>query len=53
MGKTLSVRYCHCPDRSEVKPFEFHDNSGGFTKHWDCVIKPRQAKGLRGIVIGF
>jgi transposase len=41
-----------CPDRSEVKPFEFHNNSGGFTKLWDCVIKPRLAEGSRGVVIG-
>jgi hypothetical protein len=53
MGKTIPVRYCRCPDRSKVKPFEFHNSSGGFTKLWDCVIKPRQAKGLRGIINNF
>lgn len=53
MGKTVPVGYCRCPDRSEVKPFEFHNNRAGFTKLWDCVIKTRLAKGLREIVIGF
>ena len=53
MAKTNPVRYCSCPDRSEAKPFEFHNNRAGLTKLWDCVIKTKLAKGLRGIVIGF
>jgi transposase len=53
MGKTIPVGFCRCPDRSEVKPFEFHNNRAGFTKLWDCIIKTRLAKGLRDIVIGF
>lgn len=53
IGKTIPVGYCRCPDRSEIKPFEFQNNRTGFTKLWDCVIKTRLAKGLRDIVIGF
>ena len=50
MDKTIPFRYCRYADGSEVKPFEFHNNSGGFTKFRNCVIKPRLAKGSRGIV---
>jgi len=53
MGKTTPVGYCRCPDKSEIKPFEFQNTRAGFTKLWDCVIKARLAKGLRDIVIGF
>jgi len=53
MAKTIPFKYCRYADRSKVKPFEFRNNSGGFAKLRDCVIKHRLAKGLRGIVIGF
>jgi transposase len=53
IGKETNTGYCRCPDRSEVKPFEFHNNRAGFDKLWECVSKTKQTKGLEQIVIGF
>jgi transposase len=53
IGKETNTGYCRCPDRSEVKPFEFCNNRSGFEKLWECVVKTRLAKGLDEIVIAF
>lgn len=53
IGKTTPMGYCRCPDRSEVKPFEFHNNRAGFTKLWECIVKTKQAKGLEEVVVGY
>ncbi len=36
VGKTTPVGYCLCPDGTEVKPFEFTNNIGGFMSIGDC-----------------
>jgi transposase len=53
IGKETNMGYCRCPDRSEVKPFEFRNNRAGFEKFWGCVMNTKLAKGLEEIVIGF
>lgn len=53
IGKETNTGYCRCPDRSEVKPFEFRNNRPGFEKLWEYIVKAKQAKGLDEIVIGF
>ena len=53
MGKTTPVGYCLCPDGTEVKPFEFTNNRGGFTMLWDCVIRTKMANGLEEVVVGY
>jgi transposase len=53
MGKNTPVGYCRCPDRTEVKPFEFTNNRAGFTKLWDCVVQTKLAKGLEEVVVGY
>ena len=53
MGKTSPVAYCRCPDRSEVKPFEFSNNRAGFTKLWQCIMKTKQAKQLEEVIVGY
>lgn len=53
MGKTTPVGYCLCPDGTEVKPFEFTNNRGGFTKLWDCVFRTKTANGLEEVVVGY
>jgi len=53
MGKTTPVGYCRCPDRTEVKPFEFTNNRAGFTKLWNCIVQTQAAKGLKEVVVGY
>jgi transposase len=53
MGKTTPVGYCLCPDGTEVKPFGFTNNMGGFTKLWDCVLQTKTANGLEEVVVGY
>ena len=37
MGKTTPVGYGRCPDRTEIKPFEFANNRSGFNKFWHNI----------------
>ena len=53
IGKTTPVGYCRCPDRTEIKPFEFANNRAGFTKLWNCIVKTKLAKGLEEVVVGY
>lgn len=53
IGKTTPMGYCRCPDRSEVKPFEFANNRAGFSKLWECIVKTKEAKGLEEVVVGY
>jgi len=53
IGKGFNMGYARCPDRSEVKPFEFPNNRAGFDKFWSCLVKIRNSKGLGDIVVGF
>lgn len=52
IGKVVNMGYCRCPDRTEVKPFKFHNNREGFNKFWGCVSEIKAAKGLEEIVVG-
>ena len=53
IGKGFNMGYARCPDRSEIKPFEFANNRAGFDKFWNCLEEARKAKGLDSIVVGF
>ena len=53
IGKGLNMGYARCPDRSEVKPFEFTNNRAGFDKFWDCLVEARNTKELDTIIVGF
>jgi transposase len=53
IGKGLNMGYARCPDRSEVRPFEFANNRAGFDKFWTRLVEARNAKGLDTIVVGF
>jgi transposase len=52
IGKVVNMGYCRCPDRTEVKPFKFHNNREGFNKFWGCVSEIKAAKALEEIVVG-
>lgn len=53
IGKTTNVGYGRCPDRTEIKPFEFFNNSQGFKKFWDRMVEAQKAHHLEEIVVGF
>ena len=53
IGKTTNMGYGRCPDRTEIKPFEFSNNGQGFKKFWDRMVEARKANDLEEIVVGF
>ncbi len=53
IGKTTNTGYGRCPDRKEIKPFEFSNNRQGFTKFWDRMIQAQEANHLEEMVVGF
>jgi len=52
IGKVVNMGYCRCPDRTEVKPFKFHNNREGFDRFWGCVSEIKAVKGLEETVVG-
>ena len=42
IGKTTNMGYGRCPDRTEIKPFEFFNNSQGFKKFWNRMVEAQK-----------
>ncbi len=53
IGKTTNTGYGRCPNRAEIKPFEFFNNGQGFKKFWDRMVQAKEANHLEEIVVGF
>ncbi len=53
IGKTTNTGYGRCPNRTEIKPFEFFNNGQGFKKFWDRMVQAKEANHLEEIVVGF
>ena len=53
IGKTTNTGYGRCPNRTEIKPFEFSNNGPGFEKFWDRMVQAKRANHLEEIVVGF
>ncbi len=53
IGKTTNTGYGRCPNRTEIKPFEFFNNGQGFKKFWDRIVQAKEANHLEEIVVGF
>lgn len=53
LGKTTNTGYGRCPNRKEIKPFEFFNNGQGFKKFWDRIVQAKEANYLEEIVVGF
>jgi transposase len=53
IGKNVISGYARCPDRSEVKPFDFPNNLAGFVRFWKVLVQTQRAHGLGQIVLGF
>jgi len=53
IGKETNMGYCRCPDKSEIKPFEFRNDRRGFTKLWEVMVKAKLANNLDETIVGF
>lgn len=53
IGKTTNMGYGRCPNRTEIKPFEFSNNGQGFKKFWKRMVEAKEANHLEEIVVGF
>jgi transposase len=53
IGKTTNTGYGRCPNRNEIKPFEFFNNGQGFKKFWARIVQAKEANHLEEIVVGF
>jgi len=53
LGKETNMGYCRCPDRSEIRPFEFRNDRRGFTKLWEVIVKTKLANNLDETIVGF
>jgi transposase len=53
IGKVINTGYWRCSDKTEGKPFCFHNNFEGFNKFLSEIINIRTAKNLECVVVGF
>jgi transposase len=53
IGKMTNTGYGRCPNRKEIKPFEFFNNGQGFKIFWDRIVQAKEANHLEEIVVGF
>jgi transposase len=53
LGKETNTGYYRCPDKSEIKPFEFRNNRCGFEQMWGIITKAQRTKGLEKVIVGF
>jgi len=53
IGKVTNMGYYRCPDRTEIKPFEFFNTARGFNEFWRCISKASNTHNLPDIVVGF
>ncbi len=53
VSKDKHTGYCRCPDRTEMKPFDFFNNGRGFDEFWDRISKTKRDHNLEEIVVGF
>lgn len=53
IGKVINTGYYRCPDRTDVKPFEFFNNGCGFNEFWRCIMRVFTLHKLEDVVVGF
>lgn len=53
IGKTTNTGYGRCPNRTEIKSFEFSNNGQGFKEFWDRIVQAKRVHRLEEIVVGF
>lgn len=52
IGKFKNAGYLRCPDGTEMKPFEFSNNSSGFDQFYRTVQWWKNRKKLKHVVVG-
>lgn len=52
-GKDTHFGYYRCPNRNDIKPFEFLNNRDGFNEFWEQVMSIYKTQTLEKIVVGF
>lgn len=52
VSKNKHTGYCRCPDGTEMKPFDFFNNGGGFDEFWSRISKIKRDHNLEQIVVG-
>jgi transposase len=53
LGKVKNTGYYRCPNGTDIKPFEFHNNRQGFNKFWWRICQGMKLHSLEDIVVGF
>jgi len=53
MSKDRHFGYWRCPDGTDVKPFAFWNNGGGFQEFWKRVLHAKKLYNLDDIVFGY
>ena len=53
IGKRVNVGYGRCPNRAEIKPFEFSNDRPGFEKFWNRIQETQAKHELERVVLGF
>jgi transposase len=53
MSKDKHFGYWRCPDGTDVKPFAFWNNGGGFQEFWNQVLHAKNLYNLDNIVFGY
>ena len=53
IGKRINVGYGRCPNRAEIKPFEFSNDRPGFEKLWNRIQETQAKHKLERVVLGF
>lgn len=53
VSKSKHTGYCRCPDGTDIKPFDFSNNSLGFDKFWNSICQMKKTHNLTEVVVGF
>lgn len=53
IGKRINVGYGRCPNRAEMKPFEFSNDRPGFERLWNRIQETQAKHKLERVVLGF
>jgi transposase len=53
ISKNKHTGYYRCPDRTDIKPFDFFNTGRGFDEFWNRISKAKRDHNLQEIVMGF
>jgi len=53
IGKYKNTGYWRCPNKNDIKPFDFSNNAEGFKKFWQKIWTAKIINKLDKVIIGF